>query len=46
MVVHSFNPSSQEAEAVEFKAHLEYRVRFRTASATQTDPILKEQINK
>ncbi|EGW03461.1 hypothetical protein I79_021062 [Cricetulus griseus] len=38
MLVHSFNPSTQEAEAggsLEFKANLVYRTSFMTSRATQ-----------
>jgi hypothetical protein len=45
MMVHAFNPSTWEAEAgrfLEFEASLVYRVSFRTARATQRNPVLKK----
>jgi hypothetical protein len=39
---HVFNPSAKKAEAggsLEFKASLVYRVSFRTARATQRNPV-------
>jgi hypothetical protein len=48
--VHTFNPSTWEAEQVdlcEFKAILVYRVISRTAKATERNPILKRpKVNK
>jgi hypothetical protein len=41
VVVHAFNPSTWEAEA-----SLVYRVCFRTARATQRNPVLKTKANK
>jgi hypothetical protein len=49
VVAHSFNPSTGEAEAegsLEFEASLFYRVSSRTASATQRNPVLKNQKKK
>jgi hypothetical protein len=46
MVAHSFNPSTQEAEAsgsLEFKTSLVCRVSSRTVRATQTNPVSKNQ---
>jgi hypothetical protein len=40
VVVHSFNPSIEEAE---FEASLFYRMSSRTARATQWDPVLKNK---
>jgi hypothetical protein len=40
MVAHTFNPSTQEAEANE--ASLVYRVSFRTARAIQRNPVSKK----
>jgi hypothetical protein len=44
-VAHTFNPSSRETEAadLEFEANLVYRVSFRTARATQRNPVPKKQ---
>jgi hypothetical protein len=47
MVAHTFNPSTQEAEAgrsLEFKASLVYRASSRTARATQRKPVLRKTI--
>jgi hypothetical protein len=40
-VLHAFNPSTWEAEAgrSEFEANLVYRVNYRTARATQRNPV-------
>ena len=38
MVAHSFNPT-------EFKASLVYKANFRTAKATQKNPVLKNKQN-
>ena len=50
MVVHTFNPSTWEAEAgrwiSEFKASLVYRVSSRTARAIQRNPDSKNQKQK
>ena len=50
MVVHAFNPSTWEAEAGGFlssEANLVYTVSFRTARATQRNPVSKnKQTNK
>jgi hypothetical protein len=48
MVVHTFNPSTWEAEAggFEFEASLVYRVSSRTAKATQRNPVSKNQKKK
>jgi hypothetical protein len=51
MVVHGFNPSTQEAEAgdlFEFEASLVYRMSCssRTVKATQRNPISSKQTNK
>jgi hypothetical protein len=49
MVVHAFNPNTQEAvrQISEFKASLVYRVSSRTATATQRNPVSKnKQTNK
>jgi hypothetical protein len=47
VVVHTFNPSTQEAEAgrqiSEFEASLVYRVSSRTARAIQRNPVSKTQ---
>jgi hypothetical protein len=46
VVVHAFNPSTQEAEAggsLEFEASLVYRVSSRTARATQRNPVSKNK---
>jgi hypothetical protein len=45
VVVHAFNPSTQEAEAglSEFKASLVYKVSSRTTRATQRNPVLKNK---
>ena len=44
MVVHTFNPSTWEAEAgYELKASLVYSVSSRIARATQRNPVLKKQ---
>ena len=47
MVVHTFNPSTWEAEEgadfCEFKASLVYRVSSRTAKATQSNPVSKNR---
>jgi hypothetical protein len=45
-VAHAFNPSTQEAEAGEFKASLVYRVSSRTARATQRNPVSKKTKKK
>ena len=45
MVVHAFNPSSQEGRSrqiSEFEASLVYKVSFRTARATQRNPVSKK----
>jgi hypothetical protein len=45
-VAQAFNPSTREAEAgrsLEFKASLVYRVSFRTAKATQRNPVSKNK---
>jgi hypothetical protein len=44
VVVHTFNPSNQEAEAggFEFKASLVNRVSSRTARAKQRNPVSKK----
>lgn len=48
MVAHALNSSIQEVEAgiSELEASLVYRVRFRTARVTQTNPVLKNQKRK
>ena len=49
MVAHVVAPSTREAEAggfLEFEASLVYRVRFRTARATQRNPVSKNQKKK
>ena len=49
VVVHIFNPRTQEAESrqiSEFKASLVYRGSSRTARATQRNPVLKKPKNK
>ena len=47
VVAHTFNPSTQEAEASEFKASLVYRVSSRTPRAvTERNPVLKNKNNK
>jgi hypothetical protein len=47
VVVHAFNPSTWEKEAGRFEASLVYRVSYRTARATQRNPVLKnKQTNK
>ena len=47
MVVHTFNPSTWEAETgrflSEFKASLVYKVSSRTARAIQRNPVLKKK---
>jgi hypothetical protein len=45
MVVHTFNPSTWEAETggSEFETSLVYRVSSRTARATQRNPISKKK---
>jgi hypothetical protein len=46
VLVHTFNPSTWEAEAggsLEFEASLVYRASSRTARATQRNPILENQ---
>jgi hypothetical protein len=46
VVVHAFNPSTWEAEAggfSEFEASLVYRVRSKTARATQRNPVWKKK---
>jgi hypothetical protein len=46
VVVHTFNPSTWEAEAggsLEFEASLVYRVSSRTARATQKNPVSKKK---
>jgi len=46
VVAHTFNPSMQDAEAVdlcEFQASLVYRVTSRTARATQRNPVSKKE---
>ena len=45
-MVHVFNPRNWEAEAggfLEFQASPVYRVSFRTARATQKNPVLKNK---
>jgi hypothetical protein len=45
-MAHAFNPSTWEAEAgriSEFEASLVYKVNSRTASATQRNPVSKNQ---
>jgi hypothetical protein len=42
-VAHTFNPSTQEAEAGEFEVSLVYGVSSRIARATQRNPVSKEQ---
>jgi hypothetical protein len=45
MVVHAFNPSSQEGRSrqiSEFEASLVYKVSSRTARATQRNPVSKK----
>jgi hypothetical protein len=45
-MMHTFNPSSQEAEAgriSEFEASLVYKVSSRTARAIQRNPVSKNQ---
>ena len=49
MVVHAFNPSSQEGRSrqiSEFEASLVYKVSFRTARATQRNPVSKKRKEK
>jgi hypothetical protein len=49
VVAHAFNPSTWEAEAdgfLEFEASLVYRVSSRTATATQRNPVSKNQKKK
>jgi hypothetical protein len=48
VVAHTFNPSTQEAEAgrFEFEASLVYKVSSRTARAIQRNPTLKKQKTK
>ena len=49
VVVHAFNPSTQETEAVnlcEFETSLVYRASSRTARTTQRNPVLKFILNK
>jgi hypothetical protein len=46
VVVHTFNPSTWEAEAggfSEFEASLVYKVSSRTARATQRNPVSKNK---
>ena len=46
VVVHAFNPSTQEAEAgqsLEFEASLVYRMSSRTVRTTQRNPVSKKQ---
>jgi hypothetical protein len=46
VVVHTFNPSTQEAKEdrpSEFKASLIYRGSFRTSRATQRNPVFKNR---
>ena len=45
MVVHTFDPRTQEAEAggSEFEASLVYTVSSKTAKATQRNPVLKKK---
>jgi hypothetical protein len=48
VVAHTFNLSTQEAEQrqvdfYEFEASLAFRVSFRTARATQRNPVLKKR---
>jgi hypothetical protein len=46
VVVHTFNPSTREAEAggsLEFEASLVYKVSSRTARAIQRNPVSKNQ---
>ena len=46
MVVHAFNPRTQEGrgrQISEFKANLVYKVSFRTARATQRNPVSKKK---
>jgi hypothetical protein len=48
-VAHTFNPSTQEAEAggpFEFKANLVYRVNSRRAKATQRNPALRRKLQR
>jgi hypothetical protein len=49
-VAHAFNPNTQEAEAgrqiSEFEDSLIYKVSSRTARATQTNPVSKNQRGK
>ena len=44
MVMHTFDPSTQEAEAGGslFKTSLVYRVSFRTAKAAKRNPVLRK----
>jgi hypothetical protein len=48
VVVHAFNPSTQEAEAgrSEFEASLVYRVSSRIARATQKTPVSNQPTNQ
>jgi hypothetical protein len=48
VLVHTFNPSPQEAEAggSEFEANLVYKVNSKTAKDTKKNFVLKNQINK
>ena len=49
MVAHTFNLSAQEVEETdlsEFKASLIYRETYRTAKATQRNPVSNKQTNK
>ena len=49
MVVHAFNPSTQEAEAEAggfLSLRLVYKVSYRTARAIQRNPVSKNQIGR
>ena len=47
VVTHTFNPSTQggqrQVDLSEFKVNLVYRASSRTATATQRNPVLKNQ---
>jgi hypothetical protein len=43
VVVHTFNPSTREAEAGELETSLIYKVSSRTARATQKNPVSKKK---
>jgi hypothetical protein len=48
VIVHEFNPGTQEAEAdgsLEFEANLIYRGSYRTAMAIHRNPLLEKQTN-